>query len=137
MELVVNTNRIIAALIKKGSSREIILSRKFSLYTIDFGVKEVRKYESLIRKKAKITKKEFNFLMNALMSKIIVVSKEEISKKAVKQAVNIMRQIDADDVPFIALSIHLKGMLIWSDDKHFKQQKKIKVLTTKQLAKTL
>ncbi|MBN1940940.1 MAG: PIN domain-containing protein [Candidatus Diapherotrites archaeon] len=137
MELVVDTNRVIAALIKDGLSRKIILSRKFSLYTVEFGIKEVQKYKTLIKRKAKVNEQEFNFLMKHLLSKVMVLSEEEISKKSVSNALKLMGKIDINDVPFIALSIELGNKAIWSDDNHFKQQKKIRAMTTKELGKQL
>lgn len=134
MELVVDSNRIIAALVKDGKSRDIILSRRFSLYTIDFGVKEVQKYKALIKKKAKINEQGFNFLMNGILAKIAVVSEKDVSKASVKRALKIMEEIDENDVPFIALAIDLGNKAVWSDDKHFKKQKEVKVYTTKELA---
>ncbi len=137
MELIVDTNRIIAALIRDSVSRRIILSKKFSLYTVEFGLKEVGKYKALIKKKAGINEQQFNFLMKHLLSKIAVLSENEISKKSINKALGIMKGIDADDVPFIALSIELGNKPIWSDDKHFRQQNEIKVLTTKEIEKML
>ena len=137
MELVVDTNRIIAALIKNGLSRKIIISGKFPLHTVEFGEKEVEKYKPLIKKKTGISEQQFNFSMKHLMSKIAVLSEKDISKKSIGKALKIMGKIDRDDVPFIALSIELGNKTIWSDDKHFKQQNKIKVLTTKELKKQL
>ena len=137
MELVVDTNRIIAALIKNGLSRKIIISGKFPLHTVEFGEKEVEKYKPLIKKKTGISEQQFNFSMKHLMSKIAVLSEKDISKKSIGKALKIMGKIDPDDVPFIALSIELGNKTIWSDDKHFKQLNKIKVLTTKELKKQL
>ena len=137
MELVVDTNRIIAAFIKDGLSRRIILSQRFSLYTVEFGLKEAEKYKALIKKKAGIDEQQFNFLMRLLISKIAVLSENEISKESVKKALETMGEIDIDDVPFAALSIELGCKPIWSDDKHFKRQGQIKVFSTKELGEKL
>ena len=137
MELVVDTNRIIAAFIKDGLSRKIILSQKFSLYTVEFGLAEVEKYKASIKKKAGINEQEFNFLMKRLLSKIAVLSEKEISKKSVTGALELLKDVDIDDVPFAALSIELGCKPIWSDDKHFKKQKKIRIFSTKQIGEKL
>ena len=137
MEIIVNTNRIIAALIKDSASRKIILNEKFTLYTIEFGINEVKKYKELIKKKARIDEQEFNFLMRHLLSKIIVLNETEISRKSIAEATKIMQSIDADDVYFMALSIELGNKPIWSDDNHFLKQKKIKILSTKSLSRML
>lgn len=131
MELVADSNRIIASLIKDSYSRRILFSRKFSFFTVKFGLEEVMKYKPLIKKKAQIDENEFNSLMNKLMSKITVLSEKDISENSIDKAIEIMREIDVDDVVFIALSIELGNILIWSDDKHFKKQNKVKVYTTK------
>lgn len=136
MELVVNTNRIIAALIKDSESRKIIYSAKFSLYTTAFSIKEVEKYKEYILKKAKISENEFNQIMEIILSKIAVYGEYDISKKSMKKAITAMKEIDPDDVPLLALAIELKKD-IWSDDKHFQKQKTAKVWKTKDLVKKL
>lgn len=136
MELIVNTNRIIAALIRDGLSRKIIYCKKFELYSIEFGVKEVEKFKSFIMKKAHLNENDFNFLMNALLSKMTVFNENEINKKHIEKAVKTMKSIDINDIPFIALALQLNKP-IWSDDKHFQKQKQVKVFTTEALAKSL
>ena len=41
-----------------------------------------------------------------------------------------MRDIDEKDVQFIALALSIKNDGIWTNDKHFKKQNAIKILTT-------
>jgi predicted nucleic acid-binding protein len=50
-----------------------------------------------------------------------------------EKALKIMESIDKKDAPFIALALSIPVDGIWSDDKHFKQQKTIKIFTTKDL----
>ena len=44
MRLVVDSNRIISALIKKGLTLKIISSKNIEFYTIDYIIEEVKKY---------------------------------------------------------------------------------------------
>jgi predicted nucleic acid-binding protein len=44
-----------------------------------------------------------------------------------------MDAIDPDDTPFIALASAVENDGIWSDDKHFQQQTRIRVWQTKDL----
>ncbi len=134
MEMIANTNRIIAALVKEGISRRIILSGKFSMRTPDFGIKEVSKYRAAIMKKAGLTDGQFDGVMAKLMSKIEVMGEGGISPQIFREAAKIMDAIDQDDTPFIALSLSLGKAPIWTDDKHFKAQNTVKVFTTKELA---
>lgn len=134
MRLVVNTNRIIAALIKNSYSRKIIMSRKFELITIGFGIAEIKRHKSEILKKATITEAEFEALLSTFLRKIYVVSDTLIRNKE-DQARKIMDSIDPDDSPFIALALLIETDGIWSDDRHFTKQKVVKVWKTEDLLK--
>ena len=52
------------------------------------------------------------------------------------EAEKIMDHIDKDDTPFIAAALATNS-IIWSDDKHFEKQNKIKILKTKDLIKMI
>lgn len=134
MEVIANTNRIIAALVKDGISRRIILSGKFTMRTPDFGIKEVSKYRTAIMKKAGLTDWQFDEVMAKLMSKIEVVDETGIPPKIFREAAKIMDSIDENDTPFIALSLSLGKAPIWTDDNHFKAQNSVKIFATKELA---
>ena len=134
MELIVDTNRIVASLIKDGISRKIILSSRFTLHSPEFGVAEVSKYRGMIMEKTHLDEGKFNTLMKMLLSKIIVYSEKEFSGKSLERAEKLMGKIDKDDVLFAALSFELKGTPIWSDDLHFRKQEKIRIYTTKELS---
>jgi len=56
----------------------------------------------------------------------------DIIIKFKEEANEIMGNIDSDDVLFIATALAF-NCPIWSEDKHFKQQDKVKVFTTKEL----
>ena len=49
----------------------------------------------------------------------------------------MIKEIDKKDAPFIATSLAHNNCPIWSDDKHFKLQEKIKVYTTEELINLL
>jgi len=44
-----------------------------------------------------------------------------------------MDAFDPDDTPYIALALAVENDGIWSDDKHFKQQNRIRTWETKDL----
>ncbi|MEK6852645.1 MAG: PIN domain-containing protein [Nanoarchaeota archaeon] len=78
MEIIVNTNKIIAALVKDSYSRKIILHSKFNLMTLDFSIKEIEKYKGFIIKKAKIKEEVFYRIFQLLLSKISIVQDKEV-----------------------------------------------------------
>lgn len=129
MRLIINTNRVIAALIKDSICRKIIMSRKFELVTPGFTVSEIKKHKPEILGKAKISDAEFNKLLSILFNKIYIAD-DKLIKKREKQARKIMDHIDPDDSPFISLALSVQNDGIWSDDRHFTEQDKIKVYQT-------
>lgn len=134
MKLIIDTNRIIAALIKKGASRRIIFNRDFEFITPEHSIGEIYKYEDEIRKKANISHEEFEILLSLIFENIKIISKEnyhdflEIAKTLIS---------DIDDVPFIAACFATKANGIWSDDSHFFEQNKIKVFRTFEMIKLI
>ncbi len=135
MRLVVDTNRIIAALIKDGLSRHIILHFEGELITIGFSKEELSEHKNEILKKAQISETEFEMIIEKLFSKLIVLD-DQVITSTIKEAREIMEKIDPSEVPFIAAAIATQSK-IWSDDKHFKKQNRIEVLNTKELIEKL
>ena len=131
MKLVVDTNRIIASLIKNSLSRRIINHPFLEFITPDYTLQELSKYEVMIRKKTKLTHEEFSLLLSFIFEKITIIPKEEYEDffDVAKTLID-----DIDDIPFIALSLAIKVDGIWTDDAHFRTQKQFIVFRTKELA---
>jgi predicted nucleic acid-binding protein len=136
MRLVVDTNRIIAALVRDSASREILLSNKFDFLTIGITKSEIKEHEQEILEKTNLTEEQFNTLISLLFSKIFVVSDMTVASK-MTVAEKIMDEIDPSDTPFIALALAVENDGIWSDDKHFEKQNRIKVWKTEELLKLI
>ena len=65
---------------------------------------------------------------------IKLVPTEEVQKNW-NEAKKIMEHIDPEDVVFIATALSVSGSVIWSDDRHFEKQDKVKVLKTEHMTK--
>jgi putative PIN family toxin of toxin-antitoxin system len=135
MKIVVDTNCIISALIKDGISRKILTHLDEELITIDLSRKEIEEHKHEILKKSKTSEVTLEFLLEKLFRKLVVLD-FAIVKSYLKEADKIMENIDRDDALFIAAALATKAV-IWSDDSHFKKQKKVKVITTKELVEKL
>lgn len=131
MKLVIDTNSIIASLIKNGLSRRIIVSPAIQLIAPEYTLQEISKYKNLICKKAKLTHEEFGLLFNLIFEHITIIPKGEY-----KVSFDIAKTLidDIDDVPFIALCLATKADGIWSDNNHFKTQKEFIVFRTRELS---
>ena len=74
-------------------------------------------------------------ILEALFTRIRVAQTAEYAE-SVNEAYRIMKPIDETDTPFLALGIHLNSP-IWSNDKHFKRQKRVPTYTSRELGQTL
>jgi predicted nucleic acid-binding protein len=133
MKLVLDSNIIFSASIKKSITRDIILSDFFKLYAPEYIFNEITKHKELLLKKSKLDRADFDALLLLLQKHIHLVTKDKYNEK-MATAEDILRNIDITDSPFLALALAL-SCSIWSNDGHFKQQDKVVVYTTKEMAK--
>ena len=126
MKILIDTNRIIAGLIKEGATRSILLDNFFEFVTPDYTISEIKKYREEIKKKAKLTDKEFELLLALIFEHIDVIPESEYSAfmKGCKNDIS-----DPDDIPHLAACLATKAEGIWAHDPHFKEQHKVKVFT--------
>jgi predicted nucleic acid-binding protein len=129
---IVDTNRIIAGLIRDSTSREILLNPNFEFYTPDYLLTEIKNHKDLIMKKGGFTERKFKTIYELLIDRINVSPKSEIMNHF-DEANKIIGNIDPDDVTFIALALSIPNNGIWTEDNHFKKQKKIKIWSTKEI----
>ena len=132
MKIIIDTNVLMAGLIKDSTVRAILLTKDIKFFLPEFAIGEIRKYEPDLLKKSGYTKKEFKTMMNLLLEKIRIIPKSNISEFMIK-AERIMSNIDIKDSSFIASALSINADGIWTFDKHFQQQKIIKVFNIEDL----
>ncbi|NMC05830.1 MAG: hypothetical protein GYA24_11490 [Candidatus Lokiarchaeota archaeon] len=132
MKLVVDTNRIIAALLKDSANRKVLFSVKFDFFTPQETLSEIRKYKDYIIKKAKIGEDDFDKLFDQIVLKIHIVDLETMRPK-LEEAESVMKSIDIKDKWFLAVGMALELDGIWTEDNHFFRQQVLKPFTTKAL----
>jgi predicted nucleic acid-binding protein len=128
MKLVIDTNRIIAAFIKKGKTREILFDKRFEFITPSYAMSEVFRHKKEMMRKAGINEDEFVLLLDLIFGRIRIISSEKYRDK-MGEAEGLIS--DKDDVSFLALAIIEEVDGIWSDDKHFLKQERVRVFTTR------
>lgn len=136
MKLVIDSNRLFAAFIKKSISRAILLSRKIDFYAPFEILEEFEKYKEYLIKKSKLDINSFESLYISLLEPTYLVSFEKYEKD-LDRAMKIMQDIDLKDAPFIAIGLALDLDGIWSDDEHFVKQNENKIYSTSNLWKIL
>lgn len=78
MRLVMDTNRLIAALVRAGLTREIIHSNKIDFVTPEGAIEEIIKHKNIVAKKAGVSKREIETLYATLLFYIRVIPSEVI-----------------------------------------------------------
>ena len=123
MEIVVDTNILIAALLKDSKIRELIVNSKNKLLVPEITFQEIEEHKQELLYKTGFSEAEFNLLISKISEYLLIIKNEEIINYQ-EQAESIIGLIDKNDIPIIATSLAYNECPIWSDDKHFQQQKK-------------
>ena len=130
MKIVVDVNIILSALTRDSSTRMLILESGHDLYFPEPSLDKIMKYKDYVIEKAGLREGVFLDLVQTLFKYIRVVPTKEILKHW-DEAKETMGRIDQEDVTFIATALGLDDSIIWSNDKDFEKQKKVKVFKTK------
>ncbi len=126
MKILIDTNRIVAALIKEGTTRRILLDDFFEFVTPDYTLEELKEHRDELKRKIKLTNEEFDLLLALLFGRITIIKKSEF-KTFLDKCKNEIS--DPDDIPHLAACLATKAEGIWAHDPHFKEQNKVKVFT--------
>jgi predicted nucleic acid-binding protein len=130
MKLVIDANILFAALIKEGSTAELLISDKLQLFAPEFLFTEFVNYKELILRKTHRSLEDFDQFFDILKEQITVIPKNEIIP-FIDKAEKISP--DPKDMVYLALAFALKDSL-WSNDKKLKKdQKEISVFSTEEL----
>jgi len=133
--LITDANILIAALIKDGTVRNILKNINLNFIFPEYGISEIYKYKSEIMKKAGISEKEFNISLLRLLKYVKLIPLDIIVPFR-EEADEIIGKIDIKDTVFIATALAF-NCPIWSDDKHFKMQDKIRIFNTREIIEYL
>ncbi|NMA44372.1 MAG: PIN domain-containing protein [Candidatus Diapherotrites archaeon] len=131
MKVTVDANILIAALIKGGSTRKILTNSAITVFAPAFLFSEIIKYKREIVKKSKGSEDDFNYLFAILLKNIKIIDDKELLPylPAAKTLIS-----DKKDLLYFACALY-KDTVIWSNDKEFKKQKRVKIFTTEEMLK--
>jgi len=139
IRIVIDANILFSALIKDASiTRELITSDDiFDIYCPEFIFKELEKYKKFIISKREKNKQLLTYKesFETLLYFINIIPTERYDDK-IKEAYNIMKDIDEKDTHYVALALKL-NCPIWSNDTDLKKQNKVKIYNTKELLEEL
>ena len=131
MKVTIDANVLFSALIKQGITRKILFNPELGLYSPSFLFIEIDKYKPLLLKKFSGKEEEFEGLMQKIVSQIQIIPDQEL-----KPFLYAAKSLSKDEKDWLYLACALKeDTIIWSNDKDFKKQNKVKVFSTNELLK--
>jgi len=133
MRLVLDTNVLIASLIKDSVTRAILLLPDFEYLLPEFALEEITRHRPKIARLSGLTSEELDLLLSILLESGSVVPLERIVPY-LAAAEKLIGASDPDDVPFVALALAEENNDgIWSNDRAFEGLPGIKVWKTTEL----
>lgn len=130
MELVVDTNILVSAVLKPGLKRELILSGPFSLFCPIYLLSEFSARQDEYVAKSRRDQHVFQPLVNRLLFRLQAIEAEHLYPYADRAlAVCPHRK----DWPFFAAAL-LKNCGIWTEEKRLKDQDVVPIYSTGDLA---
>lgn len=119
MKIVVDTNIIFSGLLNpNGTISDLLLnsSDTFNFYTPTYLLDELENHKKKLLKITGFSEKELDFLQRNLFKKIDLIDLESIRESTWEKAIELTKDVDEFDVPFIALALELESPL-WTGDK--------------------
>ena len=131
MELVIDANVVISALIADSKTRELIVTLEPDLLTPAFVHDEIENYEDLIVEKSGMKPTRVAQFIDLLFQYIDVVPAREFYP-AIESADRAIGDTDPDDVLYLACAIACDAA-IWSDDSDFDEQDLVETYSTSEV----
>ncbi len=129
MRATVDANILFSALLKKGITRKIWFGPEIELYAPKFLLVEFKKYSGFLQKKFSGTAEDFYSLTQKLLSQVNFIPDEQL-KPFLPAAAYLSK--DPKDWLYIACALK-ENTTIWSNDRDFKKQDRIKAFTTTEM----
>ena len=118
MRLVLDTNILIAALIKNSLTRQFFFLPDLEFLLPEYALGELARHRSKIARHSQLSNREIDLLLDLLLESVTVVPGQKIFPH-LNAAQALIGNIDRDDVPFVALALAMDNDGIWSNDRAF------------------
>jgi predicted nucleic acid-binding protein len=119
VKIIVDTNIVFSGVLNTESNigRILIDSKNYiEFYSINFLKTELFKHRRKLLNLTAVSEEELDELINLITNKIYFIDEEIISPNHIQEASELIYNTDPSDIPFLALTMYLKGKL-WTGDK--------------------
>jgi len=120
--VIVDTNILFSTLLGKNKAfRDALLTEKeITFYSCKFAIVELFKYKEKIQKYSLLEEDAILELLYNILKKIKLIDEESLTDESLQKAFDLCKDIDEKDIPFVAVTIELNGLL-WTKDKKLKE----------------
>lgn len=143
MKIIVDTNIVFSAILNSSSRiGKILLHSKshFQFFTCNYLRNEVQRHRSKLLKLTRLTEAELTELETLVTQNITFIDERLLPQELLLKTEALLKLIDPNDTPFVALTKHLEGKL-WTGDMQLYNGLKIKrfkdILMTSELSQLL
>ncbi|MGC1205590.1 MAG: PIN domain-containing protein [Flavobacteriaceae bacterium] len=119
MKIVVDTNIIFSGLLSpNGTISDLLLnsSNIFDFYSPTYLLDKLENHKKKLLKISGLSEKELDFLQRNLFKKVDLIDLESIRESTWEKAIELTKNVDEFDAPFIALALEMDSPL-WTGDK--------------------
>ena len=129
MRLVVDTNVVIACLLKSGITQDVFFNSNLELYSCDYLIIEIEKHQTELMEASGYDESTFKLALSMLLRHVSLIPHEEYDSFMARARNSIS---DKDDAPFVALGLKLNAP-IWTHDKQLLKASDVQTITTKKI----
>ncbi len=119
MKIIVDTNIIFSALLNtNGSIGDLLMNsdKNIEFYSCTYMRYEIKKHWDKLQQISTLSTEELSDSYFQIGSRIHFINEPLIPSETGLKAKNLVKDIDIDDIDFVALTLYLKGNL-WTGDK--------------------
>ena len=123
MKVIVDINIVFSALLSGDNifRSELIFNEEAEFYSCRFLMVEIFKNKEKIVKFSKLKEEELLEVFHEILKSMEFYNEELIDEKNWKEAYELCKDIDLKDIPFVALTLEIDGLL-WSGDEILKEK---------------
>ena len=119
MKIIVDTNIVFSGLLSpNGNISDLLLnsSDRFDFYSPSFILDELKNHRPKLLKLTKYSENEMDFLQLTLLKRVDLIDLESIRQATWIRALELTKNVDEFDAPFVALALEM-GAPLWTGDK--------------------
>ena len=129
MELVVDTNILIAGFLRSAVTRELLLNERLTLWAPEYLLTETERVlltPRLRRRLGSLSSPDVRMLLAQLTARIRILPTSTFHTKFSEAKALVA---DQEDAPFVALALYLR-LPLWSNDAPLRAQRVVRIYTT-------